>query len=58
MYVEPTWKDYMLLDRRIRAVYVLILLMIIGLILPMIISYYLGEYRADLGNCNTPTLYR
>lgn len=48
----------MLLDRRIRIVYGILLIIIIGLIMPIIISYYLGEYQADLGNCDTPTLNR
>ena len=56
--LEPTWKDYLLLDRRLRVAYVVILIVIVGLILPMVLSYYLGEYRADLGNCDTPTLNR
>ena len=56
--LEPTWKDYLLLDRRLRVAYVIILIVIVGLILPMVLSYYLGEYRADLGNCDTPTLNR
>lgn len=54
----PTWVDYLLLDKRIRIFYVLLLCLFIGIILPGVISYYLGEYRADLGNCDTPTLYK
>lgn len=53
-----TWKDFLLLDNRMRIVYVVLLCFVLGLILPIIISYYLGEYQADLGNCNTPTLNR
>lgn len=41
-----------------RVFYVLLLCLIIGLILPSVISYYLGEYQADLGNCDTPTLLK
>ena len=51
---ETTWKDFLLLDNRMRLVYVVLLCVLLGLILPSTISYYLGEYQADLGNCNTP----
>ncbi|KAK4008039.1 maltase-glucoamylase, intestinal [Daphnia magna] len=55
---KPTIKDYLLLDSRIRVFYVVVLCAFLGLIFPTAISYYLGEYQADLGNCNTPTLNR
>lgn len=53
---KPTIKDYLLLDSRIRVFYVVVLCAFLGLIFPTAISYYLSEYQADLGNCNTPTL--
>ena len=51
-------RDYLLLDNRVRLGYVALLCIFLGLILPSIISYYLGEYQADLGNCNPPSRYK
>ena len=51
-------RDYLLMDKRVHLVYVVVLCALLGLILPSIISFYLGEYQADLGNCNPPTIYK
>lgn len=46
------------MDKRLRIAYVVILCIILGLIFPSLISYFLGDYQADLGNCNPPTIYK
>lgn len=55
---EPRCKDYLLLDTRLRVLYVVLVCLFIGVICPALISYYLSDYRADLGNCETPAKYR
>lgn len=55
---NATLRDYLLLDNRVRLGYVALLCILVGLILPSIISYYLGDYQADLGNCNPPSRYK
>lgn len=55
---EPRCRDYLMLDRRIRVFYVVLVCIVIGIVCPALISYYLGDYRADLGNCATPARYR
>ena len=47
----PTCADYLWLDKKARICYVIVLCVIIGIIAPILISDYLGNYQADLGKC-------
>lgn len=53
---DPSCKDYMMRDRRFMFFYIFIIFIILGIILPSLISYYLNDYQADLGNCNPPEI--